>query len=76
MTIPTNWTPAEDERLQPMARGGSTAKEIAAALQQSVADAHSRALRFELSLKQLRVKSKFLPFVIGLWPELRMDCLD
>jgi hypothetical protein len=54
----TNWTTEEDERLQSMARGGSTAKEVAAELQRSVAAVHSRALRFGLSLKQVRIRSK------------------
>jgi DNA-binding NarL/FixJ family response regulator len=61
-SAPTNWTPAENERLQSMARGGSTAKEIAAELQRSVAAVHSRALRFGLSLKQIRVRSKLSSF--------------
>jgi hypothetical protein len=60
-SAPTNWMPAENERLQSMARGGSTAKEIAAGLQRSVA-VHSRALRFGLSLKQIRVGSKLSSF--------------
>jgi DNA-directed RNA polymerase specialized sigma24 family protein len=61
-SAPTNWTPAEDERLQSMARGGSTAKDIAAELRRSVAAVHSRALRAGLSLKQVRVKSKLSSF--------------
>jgi hypothetical protein len=52
---PRIWTPEEDERLRKMAIAGKRPHEIAAALNRSRAAVQSRADKFGISLKLVKI---------------------